>query len=158
MRITGSRCICIPYATIPRPMHRMRSRSLVVATLAMVALGLVATSPAIADRSATKTERAAIKRVTTKRCSAPDGCTFRKARISTRNARYAWAEVIGEGVSGMLLKRPTSHSRRFKVVGFQGGGIGECTYWRKRAPRSVLRDLDVDGLVDIASGTEGNCG
>jgi hypothetical protein len=139
-------------------MHRMRSRSLVVATLAIVALGLVATSPAIADRSATKAERAAIKRVTMKRCGAPDGCTFRKARISTRNARYAWAEVIGEGVSGMLLKRPTSHSRRFKVVGFQGGGIGECAYWRKRAPRSVLRDLDIDGLVDIASGTEGNCG
>ena len=126
--------------------------------LAMVALGLVATSPAIADRSATKAERAAIKRVTMKRCSAPDGCTFRKARISTRNARYAWAEVIGEGVSGMLLKRPTSHSRRFKVVGFQGGGIGECTYWRKRAPRSVLRDLDIDGLIDVASGTGGSCG
>jgi hypothetical protein len=139
-------------------MHRMRSRSLVVATLTMVALGLVATSPAIADRSATKAERAAIKRVTMKRCAAPDGCTFRKARISTRNPRYAWAEIIGEGVSGMLLKRPTSHSRRFKVVGFQGGGIGECSYWRKRAPRSVLRDLDIDGLVDVASGTEGNCG
>jgi hypothetical protein len=139
-------------------MQRLRSRSLVVATLTMVALGLVATSPAIADRSATKAERAAIKRVTMKRCGAPGGCTLRKTRISTRNARYAWAEIIGEGVSGMLLKRPTSHSRRFKVVGFQGGGIGECSYWRKRAPRSVLRDLDIDGLVDVASGTEGNCG
>jgi hypothetical protein len=113
---------------------------------------------AAADRSATKAERAAIKRVTMKRCSAPDGCTFRKARISTRNARYAWADIIGEGVSGMLLRRPTSSSRRFKVVGFQGGGIGECHYWRKRAPRSVLRDLDIDGLVDVSSGTEGNCG
>jgi hypothetical protein len=139
-------------------MQRLRSRSLVVATLTMVALGLVATSPAIADRSATKAERAAIKRVTMKRCGAPGGCTLRKTRISTRNARYAWAEIIGEGVSGILLKRPTSHSRRFKVVGFQGGGIGECTYWRKRAPRSVLRDLDIDGLVDVASGTEGSCG
>lgn len=139
-------------------MQRLRSRSLVVATLTMVALGLVAASPAIADRSATKAERAAIKRVTMKRCGAPDGCTFRKARISTRNARYAWAEIIGEGVSGMLLKRPTAGSRRFRVVGFQGGGIGECTYWRKRAPRSVLRDLDIDGLVDVSSGTEGNCG
>jgi hypothetical protein len=139
-------------------MQRLRSRSLVVATLAMVAVGLVATSPAIADRSATKAERAAIKRVTMKRCGAPDGCTFRKARISTRNARYAWAEIIGEGVSGMLLKRPSSRSRHFKVVGFQGGGIGECRYWRKRAPRSVLRDLDIDGLVDVASGTESSCG
>jgi hypothetical protein len=145
-------------ATIPRPMQRVHSRSLAVAALTMLALSLVATSPAIADRSATKAERAAIKRVTMKRCGAPGGCTFRKARISTRNARYAWAEIIGEGVSGMLLKRPTSRSRRFKVVGFQGGGIGECTYWRKRAPRSVLRDLDIDGLVDVSSGTEGNCG
>jgi hypothetical protein len=139
-------------------MQRMRNRSLVMATLTMVALALVATSPAIADRSATKAERAAIKRVTMKRCGAPDGCTLRKTRISTRNARYAWADIIGEGVSGMLLKRPTSRSRRFEVVGFQGGGIGECTYWRKRAPRSVLRDLDIDGLVDVASGTEGSCG
>jgi hypothetical protein len=139
-------------------MQRMRRRSLLVATLTMVALGLVATSPAIADRSATKAERAAIKRVTMKRCGAPDGCTLRKTRISTRNPRYAWADIIGEGVSGMLLKRPTSRSRRFEVVGFQGGGIGECTYWRKRAPRSVLRDLDIDGLVDVASGTEGSCG
>jgi hypothetical protein len=113
---------------------------------------------AVADRSATKAERAAIKRVTMKRCAAPDGCTFRRARVSTRNARYAWAEIIGEGVSGMLLRRPTSRSRRFEVVGFQGGGIGECHYWRKRAPRSVLRDLDIHGLVDVSSGTEGNCG
>jgi hypothetical protein len=113
---------------------------------------------AAADRSATKAERAAIKRVTMKRCHAPDGCTFRKARISTRSARYAWADIIGEGVSGMLLKRPTSRSRRFEVVGFQGGGIGECTYWRKRAPRSVLRDLDIHGLVDVSAGTEGSCG
>jgi len=139
-------------------MQRVRNRFTVVAVLTTVALGLVATSPAIADRSATKAERAAIKRVTMKRCDAPDGCRFRKARISTRNARYAWADIIGEGVSGMLLKRPSSRSRRFKVVGFQGGGIGECTYWRKRAPRSVLRDLDIDGLVDVSAGTEANCG
>jgi hypothetical protein len=129
-----------------------------VAVLAIgAALALIAPA-ASADRSATKAERAAIKRVTMKRCDAPDGCTFRKVRISTRSARYAWADIIGEGVSGMLLKRPTSRSHRFKVVGFQGGGIGECTYWRKRAPRSVLRDLDIDGLIDVSAGTEGNCG
>jgi hypothetical protein len=139
-------------------MQRVRSRFTVVAVLTTVAVGLVASSPAIADRSATKAERAAIERVTMKRCNAPDGCRFRRARISTRNARYAWADILGEGVSGMLLKRPSSHSRRFKVVGFQGGGIGECTYWRKHAPRSVLRDLDIDGLVDVTAGTEGSCG
>jgi hypothetical protein len=36
--------------------------------------------------------------------------------------------------------------------------LGACTYWRKRAPRSVLRDLDIGGLVDISSATEGDCG
>jgi hypothetical protein len=142
---------------MPRPVPRLRLGLPILAALVAAAAALAA-QPALADRSASTAERAAIKRVTMKRCGAPGGCTFRKARISTRNARYAWAEIIGEGVSGMLLKRPTSRSRRFKVVGFQGGGIGECTYWRKRAPRSVLRDLDIDGLVDISSGTEGNCG
>jgi hypothetical protein len=123
------------------------------------ALGLVVTSPAVADRSATKAERAAVKRVVLKRCgTTPEPCEFRKARVSTRNARYVWASVVQEGLSGMLLKRPSARSRRFKVIGIQGGGIGACTYWRKRAPRSVLRDLDVDGLVDISSGTEGDCG
>jgi hypothetical protein len=138
-------------------MKRAGSRSL-AASLTIVAVGLVATAPASADRVATKAERAAIKRVTMKRCHAPDGCTLRKVRISTRSGRYAWADIIGEGVSGMLLKRPTSRSHRFEVVGFQGGGIGECTYWRKRAPRSVLRDLDIHGLVDVSAGTEGSCG
>jgi hypothetical protein len=65
--------------------------------------------------------------------------------------------VVGEGFSGVLLKRPTGHSRRFKVVGTQGGGIGECSYWRVRAPRGVLRDLHISGLVDD-SGTVRNCG
>ena len=141
---------------MPRLVQRLR---LLLATLAVLAAAAALTAqPALSDRAASKAERAAIKRVTMKRCDAPDGCTFRKARVSTHNARYAWAEIIGEGVSGMLVKRPTSRSRRFEVVGFQGGGIGECTYWRKRAPRSVLRDLDIHGLIDVSSGTEGNCG
>jgi hypothetical protein len=121
------------------------------------ALGLVAPA-ALADRSATKAERTAIKRVALAHCDAPGGCRFKKARVSTRSARYAWADVFGEGLSGLLFKRPTAHSRRFKVVGIQGGGIGECTYWRARAPRSVLRDLDVVGLTDVSAGTTGRCG
>jgi hypothetical protein len=113
--------------------------------LAIAATLALATSPALADRAPTKSERSAIKRAATKECRLD--CEFRKARVSTRNARYAWADVIGEGISGVLLKRRRPHSRRFKVIGFQGGGIGECSYWRKRAPRKVLRDLDVSGLV-----------
>jgi hypothetical protein len=135
--------------------HRLTIPIAVAATGA--ALALVAT-PAVADRAATKTERAAIKRVARAHCDAPGGCRFKKARVSTRSARYAWADIVGEGFSGMLLKRPTAHSRRFKVVGIQGGGIGECSYWRRLAPRSVLGDLDVKGLTDISAGVTGSCG
>jgi hypothetical protein len=57
----------------------------------------------------------------------------------------------------VLVKRPTSRSRRFRVVGWQGGGIGSCDYWRARAPAGVLRDLRIAGVVDD-TGTTRNCG
>ena len=140
-------------------MGRLSGRS--SALLAIVAAGVTfatAAASATADRRPTKREATAIKRVALKVCrSAPGGCEFRKARVSTRNARFAWARVIGEGYSGVLLKRPTKRSRRFRTVGVQGGGIAECSYWRARAPRRVLRDLRVTGLVDD-SGAAVSCG
>jgi hypothetical protein len=129
------------------------------AALALVATGAIfwsVAAPAAADRGPSKAEARAIKRVALKKCGAPD-CRFRHARISTENARFAWAEVVGEGFSGVLVKRPTRSSRRFRVVGSQGGGIGSCDYWRARAPAAVLRDLRIAGVVDD-SGTTRNCG
>lgn len=117
------------------------------------ALGTLAPSAA-ADRRPTEAERPAIKRVALKTCHS--GCEYRGARVSTRNERYAWANVVGEAFSGALLRRPTARSRRLKVIGTQGGGIGECSYWRELAPAGVLRDLRVTGLVD--AGTVRNCG
>lgn len=73
------------------------------------------------------------------------------------NPRFAWADVTGEGYSGALVKRPRKGSLEFRVIGTQGGGIGECRFWRKRAPDAVLRDLRIAGLVD-RSGTVRNCG
>jgi hypothetical protein len=139
--------------------HRLRNTC-------CAALALVATSPVLgsaissaADRAPRKAEAGAIKRVALAACrSGGRECEFRKARISTRNARFAWARVIGEGFSGALLKRPTARSRRFKVVGTQGGGISECSYWRARAPRGVLRDLRISGLLDAETFEVGNCG
>jgi hypothetical protein len=114
-------------------------------------------APAAADRKPSKAEKSAIKAVSLKACgSPPGGCRFGGARISTANARFAWGDVTGEGFSGVLVKRPTKRSRRFRVIGSQGGGIGECSYWRARAPRAVLRDLRISGLV--ASGDVRNCG
>jgi curli biogenesis system outer membrane secretion channel CsgG len=136
-------------------MLRKRSSIVLVALLAFAAV----VPPAGADRRPTKAERTAIKRVALKACegASPDTCDFSGARISTRNARFAWANVVGEGYSGALLKRPTRRSRRFRVVGEQGGGIGECSYWRARAPRPVLRDLRISGLVGDG-GDVRNCG
>jgi hypothetical protein len=131
-------------------------RSVALALLAAGAiLGCVVPS-ADADRRPTKGEAAAIKRVALKACGSPD-CEFKRARVSTRNARFAWAGVVTEGFSGVLVKRPRRHSRRFRVIGTQGGGIGSCSYWRARAPAAVLRDLDISGVIDD-SGTTRNCG
>jgi hypothetical protein len=134
-------------------------RRRIAVALAVVALGWVAAPAARADRAPTKAERAAIKELALKTCngSAPQACRFHGARISTARARFAWANVTGEGFSGALLKRPARSSRRFRVVAIQGGGIGECRTWRRHAPRAVLRDLRIVGLVDD-SGTVRNCG
>jgi hypothetical protein len=146
-------------ARLPRRMARAGDRRLVAAAAVAVVFGLVPTPPASADRAPSKAERAAIKPLALKTCngSAPQECTFHGARISTARARFAWANVTGEGFSGALLKRPSRRSLRFRVVATQGGGIGECSYWRRHAPRAVLRDLRISGLIDD-SGTVRNCG
>ena len=137
-------------------MHRAGG-GFTIACLAVGAALALGVPTASADRAPSKAERTAIKRAAVKWCSAaPTSCEFRKARVSTRNERYAWATVIGEGISGVLVKRRTAHTHRFKRIGVQGGGIGECSYWRKRAPDRVLRDLHVRGLVD--SGAIRSCG
>lgn len=108
-----------------------------------------------AARRPSQRERAAIKRVAMKVC--PRECDYRGARVSTRGRRYAWADVVGEGFSGVLLKRPSRHSRHFRVIGTQGGGISLCSEWRPLAPARVLRDLHIRGLIRH-SGKVRNCG
>lgn len=124
--------------------------------LALVMVGVFAAS-ANASRAPTAKEKAAIKRVALKRCnaSAPAPCRFHKARVSTKNARYAWADVTGEGFSAVLLKRANTRTRSFKVIAWQGGGVEECSRWLAKAPRAVLRDLHVVGLK--SSGDVGTC-
>jgi hypothetical protein len=129
-----------------------------IAVTAACGLGLVA-APARASRTPSKSESAAIKRVAMKACRSDAGpCRWHGARVSTKSSRYAWADVTNEGFSGVLVRRTSVSPKRFKVVGVQGGGIGECSYWRKRAPRSVLKDLKVYGLLDAATGESGICG
>jgi hypothetical protein len=143
---------------VPRRVRRLLdTSSIALAGLAAGAVLIFIVPSAAADRRPTKREASAIKRVALKACRPAPGCDFRRARVSTPNARFAWASVVGEGFSGALLKRPTKRSRRFRVVGTQGGGIATCAYWRARAPRRVLRDLHVRGLVDD-SGAAVSCG
>lgn len=126
----------------------------IVRTLVLAACLALTASPALAARAPTRSERAVIKRVALEHCAArPDPCRFRGARVSTRGERYAWATVIGEGLSGVLLKRPSARSRHFRSIGVQGGGARECSYWRRRAPARVRRDLRLRGLVDDTGAT-----
>lgn len=108
---------------------------------------VIAAAPAAdAARPATARENAAIKRVALKACSAPGGCRWGGAVVSTRNPRFAWGRVVGEGVSGILVRRPRPHGGSFRVAHLQGGGVELCSEWRKHAPRAVLHDLKVKGL------------
>lgn len=135
-------------------------RRVPVALTALLAAASCGLLPAAADasRRPTTAEASAIKRIALRACEAPGGCRFHGARVSTRDARFAWADVTGEGFSGVLLKRKTTQTRRFRVAGIQGGGIELCSVWRKRAPRAVLRDLRVSGLLDEQTGRSGRCG
>jgi hypothetical protein len=135
------------------------STAIAIALLAGGVVPALALPAGARDRPPSKSERPAIKRAAMKACggSPSHPCTFHRARVSTRNARFVWANVTAEGFSGALLKRRSPDARRFKVAGVQGGGIGECSYWRARAPAAVLRDLRIVGLVDD-SGTTRNCG
>jgi hypothetical protein len=69
----------------------------------------------------------------------------------------AWADVTTEGFSAVLLRRPSKRAERWHVIGTQGGGISECSYWERRAPDRVLRDLKIQGLVG-SSGEVRTCG
>jgi hypothetical protein len=111
---------------------------------------------AVADRQPTRRERAAIKEAALKACG-DSSCGFHRARVSTRDVRYAWADVTTEGFSAVLLRRSSKRSERWRSIGTQGGGISTCSYWERRAPGRVLRDLKIQGLVG-SSGEVRTCG
>ena len=139
---------------------RHRSRLTSAPILVAAVLAALAVTPPIADASRKPSRAAAtvIKEIALKECDVPGrGCRFLNSRVSTVNPRFAWANVVGEGFSGVLLKRPQGSPLRFHVVGIQGGGINECSYWRRRAPRPVLRDLRISGLLND-TGASANCG
>jgi hypothetical protein len=128
-----------------------------VATL--VAMLLVGLASAQAARQPTAPEAKALIRVALHACEGhgPPGstCEFRGARVSTRNAHFAWVDMTTDGFSGALLKRPRKTGANFHVIAIQGGGIERCTKWRKKAPKRVLADLHIVGLR--GNGSTGRC-
>jgi hypothetical protein len=139
-------------------MARNLKAALAVATVGAMLVASLA--PAEAARQPTPSEAKAIKRAAMRACDGhgPPGstCEFHGARVSTRDPRFAWADVTVDGFSAALLERPTKRSTHFHAVATQGGGIGACSYWRKHAPKRVLADLHVVGLR--ANGSTGRCG
>jgi hypothetical protein len=127
-----------------------------LALLAVLGACAALVPSAVADRRPTQRERTAIKDAALKACG-DSTCTFRRARVSTPNVRYAWVTVTAEGFSGVLMRRPSNRSQRWRVIGVQGGGIAECSYWERRAPSRVLRDLRVKGLAG-STGEVRTCG
>ena len=98
-------------------------RSPLFAALVLTTLAALPAAAA-ADRSPTKAERRAIERKALKTCraAAPGECETPQGPRLDRNARFAWADVVGEGFSGVLLKRATGRAHRFRVAGTQGAG------------------------------------
>jgi hypothetical protein len=137
----------------------MRKLKALLGAATVVAMLVAGLATAEAARQPTATEAKAIKRAALRACHGhgppEEPCQFRGARVSTRDAHYAWADVTTDGFSGALLKRPTKRSTHFHAVATQGGGIELCSKWRKHAPKRILADLHIAGLR--ADGSTGRC-
>lgn len=130
----------------------------------------VALSPAssLAQRSPTRSESKSLKSYALSWCREHLGavkstCKYgrqskskdNRTRVSTVSPRYAWADVVGEGLSGLVVRRPKKTGGKWKVIAISGGGVSECTDWTKKMPKSVVRDLRLVGLK--SGGEVGRC-
>jgi hypothetical protein len=143
---------------------RMSATHLLKAGLLLGVVGgaLLSTSPAHAARKPTMLERRDIKAAALRECRrSPDArhCRFFSARVSTLDPRYALSSA-GDDSAGRtgIAKRPTRHSRRWRVTFVQGGGEVACADWFKVAPRKVVADLGLRGILDLNEPTvSGRC-
>lgn len=134
-----------------------KSAGLLRRTLAATLLAvLVGAPPAMASRGPSAAEEGALREAALADCNVlvasrgAEPCEWRGARVSTANERYAWGSAVGDTYSGTLLRRSTSRSLDFRVVGAQGGGIGECRGWWRVAPRRAVADLRIVGTIGRA--------
>jgi hypothetical protein len=123
----------------------MGIRNILAATAAATIAVSGMAAEARAERPASPTERRAIQVIALRHCPVGGGDPCRRApvKVSTVDPRYAFGGAIGDGYSGVLVKRESGH---WRVVAVQGGGLMSCSYWEAAAPVSVIRDLRLDGI------------
>lgn len=143
----------------------VRDRVEVLAPAAVALTGLVfvvlysvaLTSVSGASRRATPREWEAIKAAAMRGCRKEQPvpadygtCRWRgRVLVSTANRRYAWASVTGPSYDNSgILRRPTMHSRRWRMIRVVGGGISPCSYWWRATPRAVAHDLRIRGYTE----------
>lgn len=123
----------------------------------VVLYGVALTSVSGASRRATPREWDAIKAAAMRDCrkeqpvpAAYGTCRWRgRVLVSTVNRRYAWASVTGPSYDNSgILRRPTMHSRRWRVIRVVGGGVSPCSRWWRAAPREVVHDLRIRGYTE----------
>jgi hypothetical protein len=128
-----------------------------------VAVLIAATaSPAWSYRLAGRTETEAIQaaiRAYLPRCSTPGGeALFRGAVVSTANERYAEGRVDDNMHTcyafAFSLKRPSSHSERWTVIGEFPDSLVSCSSFHM-LPEHVIRDFELEG--ELPHGGTGRC-
>ncbi|MCO5315878.1 MAG: hypothetical protein M9938_06935 [Solirubrobacterales bacterium] len=135
-------------------MTHHRNLALVAAIIlsGSLGLGLLVASQADAWRKPTKRERKFIKRATMKDCRKQEVSGYRcdwlgGIKVSTVNRRFAWARASGPNFDNSgLLRRRGPKARRWHMLRITGGGIQPCSYWYAKAPRRVVRDLEIRGF------------
>lgn len=139
---------------VGRPESVAWARALAVALVIAIMSLLVEAAASEGWRRPTADERRAIKTAALRDCRKQESPRYKckwggRVRVSTINRRYAWASVSGPSYDNSgIMRRPSRQSRRWRIIRVVGGGIQPCSYWRKVAPRRVVRDLKVRGFTE----------
>ena len=122
-----------------------RTRHGFVAALLAFGIAWTSAAPAWAQRPATPTERRAIRHLVYDRCVRDGGqnCQRAAVRVSTVDTHFAFGGAVAEGMSGALVRK---HRGRWHILTYGGGGLGDCSGWRRYAPEPVVKDLHLYGI------------
>ncbi|MGE3138133.1 MAG: hypothetical protein AB7I08_08650 [Thermoleophilia bacterium] len=139
-------------------MSRSRSyQGALCASFAALMVVAVVAGPATASRAPTNAERSSLRAAVLGQCNAEDPpCTWKRAVVSTKNARFALAYANSSLTDyNVIYRRASTGTTRWRSRIVLSGGVVSCSRLLRAAPRAVLRDLKVTGLK---SNSVGYCG